>query len=358
MHNDNVIYSKYSTLILKQKRIDGILTLYPNRMEFKTMQGAFVSAISLLNINRMEEYTRFLFFHTGLKIICNDSTEWNLILNNREYWLRIINNQLLGLHGEGNTQSDNALQHAMNLMNNELYNKAIWEWTCLIKDNQYLETAYLQRGTAYFIMRDFENAKLDCETAISMFPDNPENHVAYFILAHCADLLNATETALYYIEQALLLKPEDPLYYRESCIINYNAKNFELAYKHVLSAIRLGLVDDEVLQYKNYLETILNAPNSSSKENMDTKDSNDRQADFPQMIDLMTCTKDNILTLEGFNEAKALEFIRQREQGKVYYDIETFANDFNLQPHERLMIQERLIFPRKAVPKSGRMIDF
>ena len=91
---------------------------------------------------------------------------------------------------------------------------------------------------------------------------------------------------------------------------------------------------------------------------MDTKDSNDRQADFPQMIDLMTCTKDNILSLEGFNEAKALEFIRQREQGKIYYDIDTFANDFNLQPHERLMIQERLIFPRKAVPKSGRTIDF
>lgn len=251
-----VLYSKYSTLILKQRRIDGILTLYPNRMEFKTMQGAFVSAISLLNINRMEEYTRFLFFHTGLKIICNDSTEWNLILNNRAYWLRIINNQLLGLHGEGNTQSDNALQYAMNLMNNELYNKAIWEWTCLIKDNQYLETAYLQRGTAYFVTNDLENAKLDCETAISMFPNNPENHVAYFILAHCANLLNATETALYYIEQALLLKPEDPLYYRESCIINYNAKNFELAYKHVLSAIRLGLVDDEVLQYKNYLEQV------------------------------------------------------------------------------------------------------
>ena len=69
MHNDNVIYSKYSTLILKQRRIDGILTLYPNRMEFKTMQGAFVSAISLLNINRMEEYTRFLFFHTPSVLI-------------------------------------------------------------------------------------------------------------------------------------------------------------------------------------------------------------------------------------------------------------------------------------------------
>ncbi|CCY25582.1 uncharacterized protein BN676_02159 [Brachyspira sp. CAG:484] len=79
---------------------------------------------------------------------------------------------------------------------------------------------------------------------------------------------------------------------------------------------------------------------------------------FNGIVDLNICSKEDLIGLDGFNEYKAQEFIRLREQGKVYYDIETFANDFNLQPHEMIMIQDRLIFPKKPAPKSGRTIDF
>lgn len=75
-------------------------------------------------------------------------------------------------------------------------------------------------------------------------------------------------------------------------------------------------------------------------------------------IDLATCTKEELMKLKVFDESKADDFISTRQTGKLYYDIETLTQDFNLQPHEIVQIQDKLIFPLKPQAKKGRAIDF
>ncbi len=75
-------------------------------------------------------------------------------------------------------------------------------------------------------------------------------------------------------------------------------------------------------------------------------------------INIQTCSKDEILSLIGFDEEMANKFIECRKNGKVWYNIDSFAMEFNLQPHEIILIQERVIFPIKANAKLGkRRID-
>ena len=75
-----------------------------------------------------------------------------------------------------------------------------------------------------------------------------------------------------------------------------------------------------------------------------------------RLVDISTCGKGAILTLEGFDEEKAKRFIKDREI-MTWYDIESFAKYFNLQPHEQVLISDRLIFPLKPHIKQGRTID-
>ena len=42
----------------------------------------------------------------------------------------------------------------------------------------------------------------------------------------------------------------------------------------------------------------------------------------------------------------------------MWYDIDSFVQDFDLQPHEMVLIQDRLVFPPKPRAKTGnRKVD-
>lgn len=71
-------------------------------------------------------------------------------------------------------------------------------------------------------------------------------------------------------------------------------------------------------------------------------------------IKLQACSKDDILSLTGFDEEKANKFIEDRSNGKVWYNIDSFAQDFKLEPHEIILIQDRLLFPIKPRVKIGK----
>ncbi len=73
---------------------------------------------------------------------------------------------------------------------------------------------------------------------------------------------------------------------------------------------------------------------------------------------LESCTKSDLLAIDGFDEEKANRFISERENGKKYYDLETFAMDFELQPHQMIMLEDKLIFSQKPANKIGRKVDF
>ena len=117
----------------------------------------------------------------------------------------------------------------------------------------------------------------------------------------------------------------------------------------------LGLFDieEEGLRQKEYLETLLRQSSNGNTSNKQPK----RKAKNPKKVKLISCTKEDLLTLEGFNESKANKFIEDRNNGKMWYNIDTFASDFSLQPHEVILLQDRLAFPHKPNVKIGRKLE-
>jgi len=77
-----------------------------------------------------------------------------------------------------------------------------------------------------------------------------------------------------------------------------------------------------------------------------------------ETINLETCTKEDLLTLAGFDETKAEKFISERNNGKQYYDIDSLVAEFEIQPHEMIEIESRLIFAQRPKNKAGRRVDW
>lgn len=102
--------------------------------------------------------------------------------------------------------------------------------------------------------------------------------------------------------------------------------------------------DFQIFELKDIIEMVKN----SDVINIDISD---------DKVDIGTCTKEELLRLNCFDEVKAGLLLNARKQGKIYYDIDTLATDLNLQPHELLELQDKLIFPAKPKSKLGRRIE-
>ncbi len=66
-------------------------------------------------------------------------------------------------------------------------------------------------------------------------------------------------------------------------------------------------------------------------------------------VNIETCSQQEILSLSGFNEIKAAEFIEKRNSGKMWYKLDAFVEDFSLSPYDSIKIANRIIFPTKKV---------
>lgn len=119
--------------------------------------------------------------------------------------------------------------------------------------------------------------------------------------------------------------------YLYQCSINYiNDGSYDKAIQDIEEAIKIFSNNED---FKNVLNTANN-----------------------KLVDIKTCNKGAILTLYGFDEEKAEQFIQDRKTMN-WYDLDSFAKYFNLQPHEQVMIEERIVFPLKPQVKKGRKID-
>ena len=78
----------------------------------------------------------------------------------------------------------------------------------------------------------------------------------------------------------------------------------------------------------------------------------------PKIIKMDTCSKNDLLSIDGFDDEKAEKFLEERKKGKIYYDIDTFVQDYELQPHQMIEVQDKLVFPPKPNNKMGRKIEF
>ncbi len=77
----------------------------------------------------------------------------------------------------------------------------------------------------------------------------------------------------------------------------------------------------------------------------------------PKKIHIEACTKEELMLLEVFDSEKATLIIKERDDGNIWYDIDSFVQHFSIQPHEMIEIIDIIVFPPKPSNKSGRRID-
>lgn len=173
-------------------------------------------------------------------------------------------------------------------------------------------TAYLERGKIFLKEKDYNKAIQDFNTAIKMNYENNGDDYYYRGLAYIQ--IGERENAIKDLSKAIKLLPQKNNATKDKCL-------------KILDKLKIK-------------------ENGAKTTKLSTK-----------IVKLKTCTKNSILTLAGFNEKKANLFIKLRDEGKMWYDIDTFVFEFNIQPHEMLLIQDRIQFPPKPKVKSGRKID-
>ena len=155
-----------------------------------------------------------------------------------------------------------------------------------------------------------------------------------------AKALNYLNEAINYIEndEGWYYHTEDIFYYRGLTYIKLNQR--QNAKNDLTKALELAREnndsDKESEKFVEYTNTLKNI---------------DR-------INILTCSMEQLLQIEGFDENKATTFIKARNEGKLYYDIDSFAQDYQIQPHILFEIQDKLIFPQKQKNKLGRKIDW
>lgn len=184
----------------------------------------------------------------------------------------------------------------------------------------------------------------------------------------------------YTLEQARQIIVED---YYEYGFIQYNLKNYRLArkyfkksynlvedikYKEAIELVNSQIQIANVNKYYDFsLKSYLNGDYEIAREkirkalkiypaNQDYLQLSEKIN--KQTVEIMSSSKQAILSLDGFDEEKANAFIKAREEGTKWYDIEDFANSFELMPIEKKQIAGRVIFPLRQGAKLGRKIDF
>jgi len=144
----------------------------------------------------------------------------------------------------------------------------------------------------------------------------------------------------------------------------------------ILKGIRYGILDDSFFpcaskaiqgilnnideddESRKQLEEIDKRRNVKTKSKSTGNKPSERQVyNDNKIINIQTCTSNDLRTLQGLSEEKTKLFIEKRNNGMMWYDIDSFAQDFELQPHEIIMLQDRLNFPIKPNVKLGRKID-
>lgn len=75
-------------------------------------------------------------------------------------------------------------------------------------------------------------------------------------------------------------------------------------------------------------------------------------------IDITTCTKNALMTLDFIDNEKAEQIIKARNDGNIWYGYEEFAQAFSLQPHQYADIEAKISFPLKQGNKYGRRLDW
>lgn len=72
-------------------------------------------------------------------------------------------------------------------------------------------------------------------------------------------------------------------------------------------------------------------------------------------INVMESSENILLTV--FDKEMVKRILKEREKGKIWYNIDSFVEDVNVQPHELVAFRDKLVFPAKKIGKMVRTVE-
>lgn len=252
-----------------------------------------------------------------------------------------------------NSLNKNRYEEVDAFLRNKDYINAEKRLSDIINSNPNDANAYAKRGEIRLELKKIEPATNDFILSTLIEPSNID--FAFF----------RAKVFMYYMDEeafniaierfsAFILNG----YVKEECF-NCRGKcyleigEYQKALADFEKAIKINPHNVEYVSNKNLALSKLSPDNTT-----DTQSNFNNNVTSDVKINLSNCTKEDLIMHGGFDENKAEKFITDRESGILYYDIDSFAQAYNLQPHEIVQIQDRLIFPLKHSVKKGRTIDF
>ncbi len=185
-------------------------------------------------------------------------------------------------------------------------------------------------------------------------------------------LTKTTGLDIKFVDKQKEIEKEDRAYeyhkaesYYKNALTDYNAGDYESAEEFINLALEITKLKkyfnlQEKIADKNFsIKTSVEDNFESTTLQNNSKDNKESHISSKnKKIKLESCNKKDLLTIDGFDDEKADKLLQERNNGKYYYDIESFVAEFELMPHQMIEIQDRLIFPSKPKNKIGRKIDW
>ncbi|MBR1424999.1 hypothetical protein IJ579_05510, partial [bacterium] len=164
---------------------------------------------------------------------------------------------------------------------------------------------------------------------------------------------NDFDKALSLVKESIKLSPSNRIYIDLKQKIDWEQKEFQKrqeAEEFYKSAVE-NYNDGQFSEAIEYLEEALDLqPHNETYQILLDKAEEGK-------IDIMTCTKNALLTLDFINEEQAENIIQARNNGITWYDYQKFAEQFNIMPHQWTEVEEKIIFPLKQASRYGRKLD-
>lgn len=217
-----------------------------------------------------------------------------------------------------------------------------WKTYMKFGENPNIEESkliYYNKGKKFFENKDYENAIIE-------FDNVGSNQYCRFFRGLAYKMIKDIDNAKQEFDFALDMNSIDFL-------IDKKEQNIFEQICH------LEILECEGIEIPEYIQErkILKQKKEQEKVKKLLKEING-MFESDEKINIETCKKKDLLKLDCFDTEIANKFLKFRREGKHYYDIETLAKDLELQPHEIIEIEEKIIFPPKPKSKMGRKIDW
>ncbi len=158
---------------------------------------------------------------------------------------------------------------------------------------------------------------------------------------------NKIEQALIEFNKAFEINPNNTDFKTMKKLAEYKLNDPYIFYKNGLQELSKENYD----KAKDYFELALNIKDDDLfKEAL--------QVALNHKIDIMKCSKNILLTLNCLDAIKVDNILKSRNAGKIWYDIDSFVEAYQIQPHELIDLQDKIAFPPKPKSTVSRKIEF